>query len=140
MKRVLVALMCIVALEGLAEEKSKYTKGDFSGFTINEPVIHRSKDNFVTARIKGQIYFSDDKGYPMEGALFEIKGPGVSETVRSVTTDSNGLFEFKDIPEGGKYSTFKASSLGFNAYAGMIILSRKAKARSIPRVYLQPGL
>jgi hypothetical protein len=136
-RRALLALMCTVVLGSLAEEQDKYTNGDFRGFTVNEHVIQRSKDNFALRSIKGQIFFSDDNGYPMEGALFEIRGPGSSETVRSVITDANGFFEFKDVPEGAYI--FKASSLGFNAYAGRITLSRMAKARSLPRIFLQPG-
>ena len=130
-------LMCLILLLCIAEAQDKYKKGDFKGFTINEPVIQRSKENLTTKTIRGQIYFSDDNGYPMEGALFEIQGPGSCETIRSVSTDENGYFEFKDLPEG-RY-IYKASSLGYNAVAGVITLSQRANADSIPRIFLQPG-
>lgn len=137
-KAALLLLIYTAVLGSVAEDQDKYRDGDFRGFTINEPVIQRSKDHFVIRSIRGQIIFSDDNGYPMEGALFEIRGSGSSDTVRSATTDANGIFEIKDLPEGSYI--FKASSLGFNAYAGEITLSRKAKAHSLPRIFLQPGL
>ncbi len=68
---------------------------------------------------------------------FEIRGPGSCEKIMSANTDENGNFEIRNAPEGTYI--FKASSLGFNAYAGKITLSRNAKTDSIPRIYLQLG-
>jgi hypothetical protein len=122
-------------LVSLAKGQNKYKTGEFKGFTINEHVIYRTKDVFVLRTISGKVWFVDEKGSPMEGALIEIRGPGDCEVFKSANTDVNGYFEIKDLEEG--LYLFKVSSLGFNGYAGKIKISRNAKPESPFNIYLQ---
>jgi hypothetical protein len=137
MKYALAISLLIIGIASLAKGQDKYETGEFKGFTINEPVIHRTDKVLSLRTISGSVWFEDERGHPMEGALFEIRGPGDCEIIRSATTDANGYFEIRDLQEGTY--VFKASSLGFNGFAGEIVISRRAKQESLFRIYLQPG-
>jgi hypothetical protein len=136
MKYALAISLLLIGIASLAKAQDKYKAGEFKGFTINEPVIEKSGKEFDIRAIKGRIVFCNDS-LPIKAALFEIKGPGDSTSIIAATTDKNGTFEIGNTPEGTYL--FKASAVGYNAYAGRIIISKRTKQKSRLNICLQPG-
>src|SRR5690349_3848797 len=89
--------------------------GEFRGFTKSptEGIISRVERPFVVQKVEGIMLRSVGDRSPLDDVVFEIKGPGKSQKIRSAKTDADGRFSVKDVPPG-KY-IFKATASGFQS-------------------------
>ena len=79
---------------------------------------------FRVRTVEGTVDFKNEPGEHLPSVLFEIEGPGTGRTIRRATTDKDGRFKIKHVPEG-TYK-FKTTRDGFNSAVGTIIVSKKA--------------
>ena len=118
-------LMCLV-LAAARQEKAQ----DIVDFTRspNEHMINEINHPFVVTSVAGTITLQ--RGGPLSGVLFEIKGHGDDRRTRRGTTEENGSFKIGRLPQGTY--RFKAAFTGFQSVMGTIIAIKKvAKAHEI---------
>ncbi len=137
-RRVLV-LMWLMSVS-VAWGQDRYQSGELKGFTISrdEHIINHLDDPFTVREVKGTAFIAFEKKAPPEGVLFELRGPGDSETIRSTKTGRNGNFALRQI-RPGKY-LFKATSLGFQSMVGVVIVSPKAGRGDTIVLRMKPGV
>ena len=137
-KRVLVLLWLMSVT--VAWGQDRYQSGELKGFTISreEHIINHLDDPLTVHEVKGTAFIAYDEKTPLEGVLFELRGPGDSETITSTKTGQDGTFVLKQI-RPGKY-LFKATSLGFQSLVGVVIVSPKAGRGQAILLRLKPGV
>ena len=140
MRRIIQSACLALLLTGLLYPQHRYDTGaaeEIRGFTVNEDRIRLLKEKFNVNAIRGRVTLDDEDGPSMDEVLFEIRGPGNSETIRSALTSDQGIFEIKNVPEGTYW--FKVSKAGYTAYAGEIILSKNIEKESKLHFSLYPS-
>jgi len=120
--------------------QDRYQSGELKGFTISreEHIITHLDDPLTVREVKGTAFIANDEKAPLEGVLFELRGPGDSDTIRSTKTGRDGNFALRHI-RPGKY-LFKATSLGFQSLVGVVIVSPKAGRDQAILLRLKPGV
>lgn len=139
MGRIIQSACIALLLAGLLYPQQRYSTGaseEIRGFTINADRIRLLEEKYIVTAIRGKITFDDENGPPMEEALFEIRGPGDSQKIRSALTDDNGKFEIKNVPEGTY--RFVVGKVGYTAYGGEIVLFKQVKKESKLHFSLHP--
>lgn len=123
------AVACVVMLLVCsAAGQQRFESGELKGFTRSstEHIINELEEPFVVRSVEGQIL--DPAGYPMPGALFEIRGPESSERIRAAKTGKGGRFRIGSAPEGTY--RFKATFSGFQSVIGTVIVKRTAAKKN----------
>jgi hypothetical protein len=138
MKRFAVLLLLFGA--SLIWAQKRFPSGELKGFTESpaEGVIIHLEQPFVVQEISGVVLRSVGDESPLEGVLFELRGPGNSAVIRSAKTGIDGNFNLSKVPQG-KY-TFKVTALGFQSIVGVIIVSSKAASSRIVKLSMRPGV
>jgi len=123
MSKWLVLLTLGITTSCFAQER--FQSGEFKGFTksATEHIISRVDEPLTVPSVRGAILFKG-KGEPVKDVVFEIRGPGNSERIRSSKSDAAGLFHISRVPEG--IYIFKATKDGFQSVVGRVIVSGKA--------------
>jgi hypothetical protein len=124
----------------LARGQDRYESGELKGFTLfpDEHIIDRLDDAITVREVRGTATIEMEPDSPMEGVLFELRGPGDSETIRSARTDSTGKFSLKHV-RPGKY-LFKASSQGYQSIVGILIVSARSGTEHSIALHMKPGV
>jgi hypothetical protein len=119
--------------------QSRYPSGEFRGLSKWqwETEIIKLDKPIVVREVDGKIIRSVGDGSPLEGVHFEIRGPGRSQNIRSTTTGADGKFHLNQTPSG-RY-LFKATTLGFATFVGVIIVSPKAEPDQCINLQMIPG-
>lgn len=130
-----------VLLLSTYKEKARYTweaGGELRGFKCDPEgsYIDEIEKPIHTTEITGSIYDMAAKTYleqsvPLEGAVFQMRGPDKCDKVYSSTTDEEGMFRIGKVPDG----TYKylVSFNGFQTLTGNIMVS--SRSEKIPIVF-----
>jgi len=134
------AVLVLLFGSSLSWAQDRFESGDLAGFTKSptEGIIVRLDQPFVLHRVGGLILRSAGDQSPLEGVLFELRGPGESTTIRSATTGLDGKFQLAHVP-WGKYA-FKATASGFQSIVGVVILTSKAAPTRRIKLSMRPGV
>jgi hypothetical protein len=124
----------------LISGQDRFQSGELKGFTRSptEGIIVHLEQRFVVQGVSGTIIRAVGDESPLEGVLFELRGPGTSEDMRSATTGIDDRFQLEQIPRG-KY-IFKSTALGFQSIVGRIVVSPKAASSQVIRLSMRPGV
>jgi carboxypeptidase family protein len=130
LNKVMVVLLCVTAQYTL---HNRFDSGKYKGFTkaADEYAIAEMKHPLTVSGIQGTIT-SEVHGEALKGTLFEIRGPGELETIRSAKTDQRGRFKIRNVP-AGTYM-FKTTLDGYCSRVGTIIVSKDASQKGIDLV------
>jgi hypothetical protein len=136
----IVLLLFALTTGPLSWAQDRFKSGELKGFTLgrSEHIMNRVDDPFTVRVVKGSITLQANPGSPAEGVLFELRGPGDSETIVSTTTGRDGTFRLKHV-RPGTYM-FKATLLGFQSVFGTIVVARKAAADRIITFEMKLGV
>ncbi len=137
MRTRIVPLLCICCLQLLPQER--FDSGEMKGFTKSptEHIIERLHEQAPLRAIEGVIV-SKSLAKPMSGVLIEIRGPSPSENIRSVVSDRNGQFKFKNLPKGDY--AIKITSNGFRSVFGKVSVQPSAKRSKPLRIEMLHGV
>jgi hypothetical protein len=137
MLRKLVLITIFVVGSCLAQER--FQSGEFKGFTKSpsEHIISRLDEPITIYSVRGRTIFRG-KNDPLNGVVFEIRGPGDSERIRATKSNHDGSFSIARVPEG-TYS-FKATKDGFQSVVGTLIVSKKANRQTTIEIALPIGV
>ena len=135
-----VLFFTILAINTLAASAGQDSNlPDLSGFT-KSPTEHQIvvvDRSFRVRSVEGMVVFQNKSGEPLEGVLFEIRGPDIAKTIRRTTTDKEGRFKIKAAPEG--VYTFKTTRDGYNSSVGTIVVSKQATSDRKIRIAVAVG-
>jgi hypothetical protein len=113
--------------------------GEFRGFAKSptEHIVDRLPDLVVVKAVAGEIRArSNDE--PLPNVLFEIRGPGAAQTVRSVKANALGRFSLGRV-RSGEY-VFKATLNGFQSLVGRVRVTKTADPTSRIEIKLNLGV
>lgn len=99
MLRKLVLITLCVA--GCCLAQDRFQSGEFKGFTKSptEHIISRLDKPITTHSVRGRIIFAE-KDDPLNEVVFEIRGPGDSERIRTAKSDDDGRFNIAHVRVG----------------------------------------
>jgi|SRR5208283_1759996 len=134
----LAVMLALGASATCAGQESRFP--DLSDFTRSSTehqivVLERS---FLVRSVEGVISFQNEPGERLGDVLFEIEGPGTLRIIRRATTDKDGKFKIRRVPEGTY--RFKTTRDGFNSTVGTIVVSRKAQKDDRIRIEVAVGV
>jgi hypothetical protein len=137
-KRLAVFFLLLGVASIRAQER--FPSGELEGFrkSATEGTIVHLQKPFVVRAVNGVIIRSVGDESPVEGALFELRGPGSSVIIRSATTRSDGKFSLSRVRHG-KY-VFKVTAPGFQSVVGIVLVSSRAAAGQIINLSMRPGV
>jgi hypothetical protein len=132
------ALLCVLSITLPLSAQDRFPSGEYKGFTQSptEHVIITLPDSINVRSVRGQIFLRDT-GDTLNEVLFEIRGPNISEKIRSATTVASGQFKISKVP-GGIY-TFKATKSGFQSVTGTLIVSKTADRHATIKIEMPIG-
>jgi hypothetical protein len=118
-------------------QESKFP--DLSDFTKSptEHIILVVEKPFHVRFVEGVIDLQNYPSEPLGNVLFEIEGPGTLRTIRRSTTDMDGRFVIRHVPEGTY--RFKTTRDGFKSVIGTIVVSKKAQKDGRIRITVEVG-
>src|SRR5271157_4444448 len=87
-------LLFTFLVSSLGWTQDRFESGELKGFTIGrgEHIINHLDDAITVSEVKGTAFIADGLKSPADGVLFELKGPGESESIISITTAKGGKF------------------------------------------------
>jgi hypothetical protein len=140
MRQILVLLLLLISQAILGQTCRRSDAGEMAGFTKCEweTEIIRLERPFIVRKVNGTIIRSVGDGSPIEGVIFELRGPNGSQIVRSARTDTNGRFNLRRMP-AGRY-LFKATTKGFATFVGEVVVSAGAPLSVAIDLQMTPGL
>ncbi len=123
---------------GSAEAQVRFVSGDMKGFTRSptEHIINELDEVIQVQRVEGIVVLAGE-AEPIADVLFEIRGPGLSQSVKGVKTDQTGHFRLKHVASGSY--RFKATLNGFQSVVGTIVVGKKGRSQPI-RIQLRFGV
>ena len=136
MRRLQWALLCVITV---AWAQQRFETGEMKGFTKSptEHIIERLDDQEPVRGIAGTVT-SKSSSKPLAGVLIEIRGPGANDKVTSATTDRNGRFKFRKLPEGDY--AIKMTLNGSRSVFGRLSVRPSAKQSRPLRIELLHGV
>jgi hypothetical protein len=137
-KRVAVLLLLLGTSRMWGQER--FSGGELKGFTKSstEGIVTHLEQPFSAREIRGVVFRMVGDKTPLEEVLFELRGPGTSEVIRSARTGADGKFHLGHVPPG-KY-LFKATALGFQSLVGVVIVSPKALSDQPIKLQMRPAV
>ena len=114
---ILCAVFAIAPQSGSDDPIGAFTRSP------NEHIINEVNQPFEVGLIQGLIKLENGFG-PLADVLFEIQGPGHDRRIRRCTTDKDGRFKIRRVPQGTY--RFKATRESFQSEMGTIIVSKKS--------------
>ena len=136
----LAVLLFVVPPSNVASaQQRRIQTGEFEGFTESstEHIINRLQSPLIVRTLRGTINVARG-GDPLEGVVFEVRGPGSSKAIRSAQTGRYGRFRIRRL-HPGTY-TFKVTRDGFQSVAGQLVVSKTAPDNLPITVQLEPGV
>jgi hypothetical protein len=136
--RNLALLSFAIALSCFPQDR--YQCGDQKGFVKSptEGLLLEIDVPITVKSVRGAIVFMDNHDSGLKGALFEIRGPGTSEQIRSAVSDAKGRFAIPHVPEG-TYA-FKATKYAYLSVVGTVVVSKKADPQKRILIVMPPGV
>lgn len=118
----------------------RFSSGELKGFTKSptEGVITHLKHPILVREVRGTISRAVGDKSPLNGALFELRGPGNRLAIQSAKTSSDGRFRISGV-KPGRY-LFKATALGFQSIVGVLVVSSKAHRGCAIELHMRPGV
>lgn len=137
-KRFAVLVLLLGASMIWAQER--FPSGELEGFTksATEGIIIHLDQPLVVHGVSGIVRRSVGDESPLEGVLFELRGPGSSLVIRSARTGTDGKFHLGRVPPG-KY-VFKATASGFQSIVGVAFVSSKAAPSHSIQLSMRSGV
>jgi len=134
------AVLLLLLGASLTWAQERFPSGELKGFTMSptEGIIIHLEQPFVVQEVSGAILRSVGDGSPLEGVLFELRGPSSSVVIRTARTGTEGRFHLSQVPPG-KY-VFKATAPGFQSLVGIVLVSSKAASSQSIRLSMRPGV
>lgn len=131
-----IILATAITGTGAGRQSSFPNLSDFTQSPTEHEIIVIDRA-FRVRTVQGTVDFENEPGQHLPNVLFEIEGPGIVRIIRRATTDTDGRFKIKHVPEG-TYK-FKTTRDGFNSTVGTIVVSKKAPKGDEIRISVAVG-
>jgi hypothetical protein len=139
MKEGTVILLLLLSTQ-LVRAQDHFQSGELKGFTKSaaESIVIHLEQPFIVKEVSGTVLRSVGDESPLNDALFELRGPGNSVTIKSAKTNADGSFQISGVSPG-RY-LFKSTALGFQSIVGKVIVSPKAGPTHTITLRMRPGV
>src|SRR5262249_37999335 len=93
-------LALLISMAMVCAAQTRFESGEFKGFTKSsqEHIIVRIDEPFRVSSVHGVLTSKTGNPAPLEGAIFEVRGPGNKAKIWSANADRKGHFHIRRLP------------------------------------------